>query len=157
MPLACGHETPPALLRSLPVGVEEEVELELGRGAHVVPSLRSPLDLTTEHASRRDLDRLSLHGQEIAEDDGTSRLPWQSSDGGGVDHRPEVAVATLPVGEAVAGEWLHVDVTGEQVVADLDAVGGHVVEEEPTGDPLADRAPLEVGEGDDDRVEGDPR
>ncbi len=37
--------------------------------------------------------------------------------------------------------------TGEQVVADLDAVLEHVVEEERAGDPLADRSALHVGEG----------
>ena len=51
----------------------------------------------------------------------------------------------VPVGEAVAGERLHVDVDGEEVVARLDAVLEDVVEEEAARDPLADRPSLHVG------------
>ena len=70
-----------------------------------------------------------------------------------VDDGVEVAVAGLPVGELVPGERVHVDVAGQQVVAGLDAVLGDVLEEEGPRDPLADRSPLQVREGDDDGVD----
>ena len=52
------------------------------------------------------------------------------------------------------GERLHVDVDGQEVVARLDAVVEHVVEEEPPGDTLSDRASLHVGERHHHRVDG---
>ena len=65
-----------------------------------------------------------------------------------------VAVPGVPVGEPVAGQWLHVDVDREEVVARLDPVLCDVVDEEVGGDPLADRTPLHVGERDHHRVDG---
>ena len=44
--------------------------------------------------------------------------------------RHHVAVAAVPVGEAVAGQGFHVDVEGQEVVAGLDPVLQDVLEEE---------------------------
>ena len=73
--------------------------------------------------------------------------------------RHDVAVAVVPVGESVARQRLHVDVDGEEVVACLDAVLEHVVEEERSRHPLAHRTALHVGERHHDGVDvtvGDP-
>ena len=66
---------------------------------------------------------------------------------------PEVAVAVLPVGHLVAGDRLHLHVEREQVVAALDPVLDHLVEEVLDLDPLAEQPALHVGEGGDDGVD----
>ena len=63
----------------------------------------------------------------------TSTLPGSQGkrpDGLRVDHRMEVAVPGVPAGEREPGQRGHVDVRGQQVVADLDPVMQDVVEED---------------------------
>ena len=114
---------------------------------------RGPFDLAAQDATGRHLDRLAVHGQEVAEDEHAPRQPGERPDRPGIDHRVEVAVSGLPVGELVAGQRGHVDIAGQQVVAHLDPVVHHVLQEEGPGDPLPDRSALEVGEGHHDRVD----
>src|SRR5205823_5716231 len=61
--------------------------------------------------------------------------------------------ALLPVRHLVAGHRLHLHVEGEEVVAALDAVIDHLVEEVLDLDPLAEQAPLHIGERGYDRVD----
>ena len=147
-----GDEVLPPLLGRLGERVEEQVELELGGALDHEAPLGGPLDLAPEDAAGGHLDRLALHGHEVAQDEHTSRLPGDGPHRLGVDDGVEIAVAGLPVGELVARQRIHVDVAGQEVVAGLDAVVGHVIEEEGAGDPLADGAPLEVRECHDDGV-----
>jgi hypothetical protein len=65
----------------------------------------------------------------------------------------EVAVATLPRGHRVAGDRVHLDVDGEQVVARLGAVGDDVLDEVVRVEPLALEAALHVGEAEQDGVD----
>ena len=69
----------------------------------------------------------------------------------------EIAIALGPVGGLVAGDRLHIDVVGEQVVAAMRLVDG-ALEEELGLEALADQPALHVGESDEhgvDRAAGD--
>ena len=65
----------------------------------------------------------------------------------------EVAVALLPVGHPVARDRVHLHVEREQVVARLDAVVEHLVDEVVAVDALAHQPALHVGEAGEDGVD----
>ena len=136
------------------VGVAEEEELELGRAADAQPALGRPFELAPQDLSGRHLDRHAGLVGEVADDQGRPLEPRDAPRRGVVGAAHEVAVAGVPVGEAVTGQGVHVDVDREEVVARLDPVVGHVRGEEVSRDPLADRAPVHVGERHHDSVDG---
>ena len=70
-----------------------------------------------------------------------------------VGHHHHVAVAAFPGRHRVAGDRVHLDVDGEQVVAALGAVLGKFLEEQPRRHALADETALHVGERDDHGVD----
>ena len=138
-------------------------QLELGTDHDHQIALGGPLDLVLQDLAGRHRDggvvRVVEH---VGEHQRRALEPRRDAQGREVGSAPEVAVAGLPVGEPVALDHVHVDVDGQEVVARFDALtaGGRavrpedVVEEEPTGHPLAHQPALEVGEGDDDGVDG---
>ncbi len=63
-----------------------------------------------------------------------------------------VAVPLVPVGELEAREHRHVHVDRQEVVARLDPVREDVIDEEVTGDALADQSTLVVGKDDENGV-----
>ena len=148
-----GDEPAPALVGSLLEGVQEQEELELGGAPHGEPALVGPLDLSLQDASGRHLDRAAGGIEQVADDEGRAVQPRQDAGRREVGGGDQVAVAGVPVREPVPGQRVHVDVDREQVVAHLDPVFAGVVEKERAGDPLADRSALDVGEGEDDRVD----
>ncbi len=97
-----GGEVLPALLAGLGERVEEQVELELGGALDHVPPLGGPLDLASQDLTGGDLDRVAVHGQEVAQDQHAAGQPGDGPDGLRVDDGVQVAVAGLPVGELVA-------------------------------------------------------
>ena len=72
---------------------------------------------------------------------------------GEIGHEVDVPVAEVPPRELVAGNRLHLEVGGEQVVAAVGAVAGDLVEEEVGGEALAAEPSVVVGEAGDDRVD----
>ena len=75
--------------------------------------------------------------------------------GGGVIRAAhEVAVTGVPVGEAVTRQGVHIDVHGQQVVARLYPMVGHMRGEEVSRHPLSHRTPVHVGERHHDGVDG---
>ena len=91
---------------------------------------------------------------QVADHHGAAGQPGQQPGGVVVGVHHHVAVALVPVGEAVAREGRHDDVDRQQVVAGLNPVCGHVFGEELGRHPLADWATVHVGEGDHDGVDG---
>ena len=63
-----------------------------------------------------------------------------------------VAVAPLPVGEGVAFDDVHLHIHGQQIIADVHAAVGSLLEEERAGYAFAHESAIEVGEDDEDRV-----
>ena len=149
-----GLQTAVTLGLGVPVGVVEKEELQL-RGTHGgVAGRAAARHLTGEHRARCDFDRFGrLPSGDVGEDDHTAvgpRRPAQRRDVG--DH-VEVAVAALPVGEAVARHGIHLHVDGQQVVTCVGAVVQALLQEEPGVESLAQQPPVTVGEGDDHRVD----
>ena len=92
--------------------------------------------------------------QHVAEDERSRLEPRDPAQRVEVRGEPEVAVATLPAGDLVPGNGVHLHLEREQVVAALDRVPGlELLQEELAVDPLAHQAALHVGERDDDRVD----
>ena len=143
----------PSLGVRLLVGLLEEEELELGGAADPQAALGRPLQLPSQNPSGRHLDRRPVLVGQVADDEGRAGLPGDQPGGVVVGMAHEVAVAGVPVGEAVAGQRVHVDVDGQQVVARLHAVLGRVGREEVRRHPLAHRATVHVGEGQHDGVD----
>src|SRR6266542_2756142 len=137
------------------VRVAEQEELELRTDLDRVSRGRRPLDLPLQDPPGRDLHRgAGLVIDEIAQHQRSLFEPRYGAQRREIGHGLHVAVALLPVGEPVAGHGRHVDVHGEQVVACLDAGAlGDVVEEVVAGHALAHEPALEVGEGDEHRVD----
>ena len=136
------------------IGVLEEDELELGPAESLVAHLVSRRQLLLEDGSRRggDLARAIEPGQ-VALDHRGVLLPRRPSQRAQVEVEEHVAIATLPGRHRVAGDGVHLDIDGEQVVAALSAVVEHMVEEETCVQALALEAALHVGEAHDDRVD----
>ena len=142
------------LLPGLGVALLVEVELELRGRIRREAHLLGPLVLGDQDLARRGDDRAAVVVDDVGRAParcGRARGSARSVDMSG--HDPEVAVAVLPVGHLVAGERLHVHVERQQVVAALDAVADHLVEEVLDLDPLPEQPSLHVGEGGDDGVD----
>jgi hypothetical protein len=142
----------PLLLGDL-VRVLEEDELELGGDQHAVAGGGGALHLTLQDAARRLLDRMAVVIDQVAEDERRLLEPRDAPERADVAHRVEVLVAGLPARQPVAGQRVHVDVDGEQVGARVHPRAAHLVQVEARGDTLPHESPLQVGKGDQDRVD----
>jgi len=90
---------------------------------------------------------------DVGDDERGAGQPRNVSERVQVGCQDEVAVTGVPTRRLEPVDGVHVDVDGEQVVAALDAVIDHLVEEQPRRRPLADQAALHVTEADDHRVD----
>ena len=140
------RQAPPPLGVGLLEGLLEEEELELGRAAHPQAALGRPLQLAAQDLAGRHLDRRPVLVGQVADDEGGAFEPRDQAGRGVVGPADEVAVAGVPVREAVARERVHVDVHRQEVVARLDPVLGHVRPEEVRRHPLPHGPPVHVGE-----------
>ena len=120
------------------------------RVAHLARRARTDGD---QHLARRGDDRRAVVVDDVAEDERRAVEPRDPAQGRHVRRDPEVAVALLPVRHLVAGHRLHLHVEREQVVAALDPVVDHLVEEVLDLDALAEQPALHVGERGDDGVD----
>jgi hypothetical protein len=66
----------------------------------------------------------------------------------------EIAEPFFPIGQLEPIHRLHLQVHREQIIAAMGSVFGHQVQEELSSESLPDEAAENVGEGDDDRVNG---
>ena len=103
-------------------------------------------------ARRRDHVRAVLPGEIRHQEDGAV-VPRDRAQRVEVGLHDEVAVAALPARHLVAGDGVHVDVDGQQVVAALGVVLDDLVEEVRRGEALALQAPLHVGDHEQDCVD----
>ena len=136
------------------VRVSEQEEFELGGDVDQEAALCGAVELVAQHLAWRHLDRLACLVAEVGDDERRPRQPRDPHRRLVVRPADHVAVAGVPVGEPVSGHWRHVDVDGQQVLARLNPVVGHVGGEEVRGHPLAHRSSVHVGERNDDRVDG---
>jgi len=74
--------------------------------------------------------------------------PGGPSQSGHIRDAVEVAIASLPVGELVAGNGIHLHVAGQKVVTDVYAALRHALQKVARGDPLPHKASIEVRKGD---------
>jgi hypothetical protein len=136
------------------VGLLQEIELELGAEHRREAEHRRAVDLALQDLPRRRGYRRPVVPDDVAEDERGCFQPGCTAKRRHVRHEPEVPVAAFPARDLVAGLRVHLHVEGEQVVAALDAVLGHVrLEEELPHQALAHQAALHVGERDDHRVD----
>ncbi len=142
-----------ALLPGLRVALLVEVELELGGGVRREAHLLCPLVDGDQDLARRGDHWTAVVVDDVGQNQRRAVEPRDTPQRRHVGLDPEVAIAVLPIRHLVAGERLHVHIERQQVVAALHAVAGHLVEEVLDLDPLAEKPPLHVGEGGDDRVD----
>ena len=141
------------LLPGLGVALLVEVELELGGCVRREAHLLRPLVHGDQDLAGRGDHRVPSWLTTSASTSAVAVEPRDPPQRRHVGLDPEVAVALLPVRHLVAGERLHLHVEREQVVAALDPVAGHLVEEVLDLDALAEEPSLHVGEGGDDGID----
>ena len=139
--------------RRLLVRRVERDELELGAGQRGPAAVGAPVQLALEDGTWGLGDGGVVHPDQVALDHRRGREVGEHPDRPIVEDELHVAVAAVPRGDRVAVDGVHVDVDGEQVVAALGAVLGHVVDEVAAVQAFALEPPLHVGEGDDDGVD----
>ena len=135
-----------ALLSRRAVAVVEDVELDLRTGHDRVAGLARPRELALQHAARRDLDRLLVMIEQVAQHESGARQPGGEAQGAEVGPAQEVAKAGLPTGVAVTFDDIHLHVAGEQVVTGMHAARRHLLEEVRSGEALSHQAAVHVRE-----------
>ena len=128
-------------------------ELELGAGQRGQPALGQPLGLRPQDLPRRGHHRRAVVPGQVGQHHDGAFVPGHPAQRAHVRHHHEVAVAAAPRGHRVPVYGVHLDVHREQVVAPLDDVPDHLVQEVVGREPLAGQPSLHVGEGDDHRVD----
>jgi hypothetical protein len=155
---ADGLERAVARCGRVPVRRAEQVVLQLRGGHRGQPGRSCGVDLAAEDRPGRDgCELLGAGVVDVAEDERRAVEPVGPAERGEVGAQQEVAVAEVPAGEPVARHRFELHVGGQQVVAGMGAVAGHLVEEELTVDALARQPAVVVGEADDHRVDGAAR
>ena len=139
--------------RGLLVGVLVDDELELGPGQRHPAAFGQPRRLGREYLPRRGQHRRAVVPGQVRDHQGRARVPRQQAHGARVRHHDEVAVAAVPGRHGVPVDRVHVHVHGEQVVAALGVVFGHLVQVELRRQALALQPALHVGEGEHDGVD----
>ena len=127
-------------------GLVEQVQLDLRAAHHREAGLLRPRELALQHAPRRDLDHLFLLGEQVAQHHRGARQPGRPPQRREIGHAVEIAIAGLPAGVLVAGDDIHLHIAGQQVVAGVHAIVGHMIHEEVAGDPLAHQAAVHIRE-----------
>ena len=125
-----GHEVVVALRPGLVVAVAEEHELELGADVGVPPALGQAAELAAQDLARRGRRRAAVLPLEVGDDEHRPLEPRHPPQRRQVGAEHEVAVPGLPGGHGEALHRVHLHVDGEQVVAPLGPVAGHLVDEE---------------------------
>ena len=147
-------EVDEALRRDGIVGVAEDVELELGGGHRREAALRGARHLSTQHAPRRQRHQLvAVFIVDIAQHERGLVVPRGDAQRVEVGNGPEVAVSLRPTGEPVAGHGIHVHVARQQIVAGVQPMRHHLIDEKASDETFADQASVHVGESGDDRLD----
>ncbi len=136
----------------LAIGLVEHDEFELGGDIGGQAAFGQPVELAAQDRPRRHGDGTAVGPAHVGDHQRRTGQPWDAPQGGQVGPGHGVAVAGVPARHRITAHGVHVDVDGEQIAAALGAVGGHVVDEQPGVDPLADQPALHVGERHDDGV-----
>jgi len=97
--------------------------------------------------ARGRLHRLSLLGDQVAEDQRRLFEPGDPPEGAEIGEAAEILVAGVPARQAKTWQRLHVHIDGEQIRAGVDSVPLDVIQEVMARHPLAQQAALYVGEG----------
>ena len=141
-------------LVGLGVGLLQQVELELRAEHRRQPQRLCAFDLRAQHLARRRRHRRAVVPADIAEDERRRLEPGDPPQRREVRLEGEVAVASLPARELVAGDGIHLHLEREQVVAALDRMAGaDLLDEELAVQPLPHEPALHVRERDDDGVD----
>ena len=153
-----GRARPRIAVRTLGQIVErilEQIELELRPGLDLIPLGGRPGDLILQDLAGGDGDRLArLLIGDIAEHHRGLVDPRAPPERREVRDHPEVAVAGLPAGVAIAGERLHLHVDRQQVQTGVEPLGAQdLLDEEVREHALAHVTPLEVREHAEDGVD----
>ena len=122
--------------------------------AAVQPALGQPGQLAAKDLPRRRHHLRAVLPLEVGHQVDGGLVPRDRAKRVQVRLHHEVPVAVRPGGHLVAVHGVHVHVHGEQVVAALRHVLGHLVEEVGGRQPLALEAALHVGDGEQHRVDG---
>ena len=135
------------------IGVVVEKKLELtGNGAGELLT-GERVNLGAQERARGFGHRLATIMTEVADDQGSAGLPGDGTDGGEVRTHLEVTEAGVPIGDAVAVHGLHLDVDGEEVVAAMGSLLGHLIEEERCDEAFTDEPADHVRDGDNNRID----
>src|SRR6266508_5267633 len=130
------------------VRLAEDVHLQLRARPRLESHCPRAVDLAREDSPRRDLDRLAIRlADDVAEHDRRLLEPGRAAQRLPVGDASEVAVALLPAREVVARDRIHLHVAGKQVIARVQTMGRHVLDEETANEPLAQETPVEIREG----------
>ena len=100
--------------------------------------------------------RLIVH---IAEDDRRLLQPARLPQRFQIGREMEIAVATLPIGEAITGDGLHLHVGGQEIIAGVRALSRGLGDKVLGVQSLAQQPAIMIAEGEDHRVDlvgGDP-
>jgi hypothetical protein len=152
------------------IGVRAQGGVPARVGLFVRVAVQIELDLATDHGqethrcrgfhlapkngARSDLHQLTgLGGKQIAHDQCGAGHPRKHTHGVPVGARDHVAVPLVEAGESEARGGVVLDVAGEQVVAVLGAVIGHVIHEESTRGAFAHQTTVTIDEPHDHRID----
>ena len=149
-----GLEVPVPLRACARVVVAKQVELELAAHLRHEARRRGALQLAPQDRPRGHLDgRAGVLAHRVAQDERRPFLPRGDPEAPEIGDGEQVAVALLPARERIARSGIHLHVAGEQVVAEVHAVGHDLIHEKARLDALADETPVEVRKRGDDGVD----
>ena len=112
------------------------------------------LELPLEDGARGDRGELVIRSVHVTDHHRRLVKPGADAQRGEIGDKMHVAKAALPVGEREAVDGVHGHVAGEQVRARVRARLGAAGDKVPRIHALAEEAPVDVGEADDDRLDG---
>jgi len=113
-----GLEAAPALFARAAIGLVEQVELELGGEEGGEPAFLQPRHLALENGAGRMREVGMRAGvEDVAQNQCGLFQPGRQPQRRKVGLEHEVAIAFGPICGLVAGDGLHIDVVGEQVIA----------------------------------------
>jgi len=107
-------------------------------------NLRYEHKLALQHAPRCNFDHLFLLREQVAQYHRGARQPGGPPQRSEIGHAVEIAIAGLPAGVLIAGDDIHFHITGQQVVAGVHAIVGHMIHKEVAGDPLAHQTAVHI-------------
>ncbi len=150
---ACRLQSIVFSFRSLPIRIVENVILQLGAGGGLVAHLRSPFDLAAQNCTRRLFDQFMRGGvQQIAGHKRSAVQPGRDAKSRQVGKHVNVTITSLPIRELVSRDGVHLHVGGEKIIAGMRS-RLIIFQEKPRIQPLSERAAIEIGEGQQHRVD----